>query len=509
MGLWAWALTLALGAGVSAAPAAEHLSAAEALKLAFPASGAVERLEPVATVEQMKAVLKLAKSDAQGRLGEIWVGHSGGRLDGVAIIDHVIGRTEYITYVCVIAPDGRVRRIEVMAYREAYGGEIRDRRFLAQFAGKGPDDPLRRDRHIANIAGATMSVHALTERVRFLLDYQAVIVAPAITAWLPGRASPPAPGATPPVVERSAAIGTSALSIAIHHDGTPAALAAATVAADAALAQAANVDAGINQWRPESELARLNAAGGGAASPTLRAALAQTRAAWQASAGRFDPTVGPLILAWKAAAEAGRLPAPTELERLRALIGFDRVTLDDAGLLTLPAGVQLDLGGIAKGIIVDACAADLAPRLAPGQRALIGFGGSSQRALGPADAPAYALDLRDPRPSGAGDPATIIARIHLRPGLGLGSSSAVGRVFTIGDQRFSHLIDPASGQPGPLDRAAWVVAPDATLADGLDTALCLLPVAEALALVARCPGVAALLWDGERLHASPGWPAAP
>jgi len=498
------AMTAALCAAVVAVPAVEHLSAADALKLAFPASGAVERLEPAASLEQMKAVRARGTSDAQGKLGEIWVGHSAGRLDGVAIIDHVIGRTEYITYVCIIGPDARVRRIEVMAYREAYGGEIRDRRFLAQFEGKGPDDPLRRDRPIRNIVGATLSVHALSERVRFLLDYQAVILAPAITAWLPGRDSPPAPGSAPPVVERSAAIGTSALTIAIHHDGTPAAATLATAAADAALAHAASVDAIINQWRPESELARLNAAGGGPASPTMRAAIARTRDAWQASGGRFDPTVGPLILAWKTAAETGNPPTATELEHLRGLIGFDRVTVDDAGVLTLPAGMQLDLGGIAKGIVVDACATVLAPRLAAGQRALIGFGGSSQRALGAADAAAFAIDVRDPR-----DPAAIIARIQLRPGSGLGSSSGIGRVFTIGAQRFSHLIDPASGQPGPLDRAAWVVAPDATLADGLDTALCLLPVAEALALVARCPGVTALLWDGERLHASPGWPAAP
>ena len=501
---WAWARTAGLCACVLALAAADHLSPAEVLRLAFPASGAVERLDPAATVNQMKEVLTRAKSDAQGKLGEIWVGHSGGRLDGVAIIDHVIGRTEYITYVCVIGADARVRRIEVMAYREAYGGEIRDRKFLAQFAGKGPDDPLRRNRHIANIAGATLSVHALTERVRFLLDYQAVIVAPAIAAWLPGRPSPAAPGGALPVVERSAAIGTSALSITIHHDGTPTSAALATEAADAALAQAASVDAVINQWRPESELARLNAAGGGTASPMLRDALARTRAAWQASDGRFDPTVGPLLLAWQAAAAAGQLPSAAELERLRGLIGFARITIADPGAVTLPAGMQLDLGGIAKGIIVDACAAALAARLAPGQRALIGFGGSSQRALGATDGAPFPVDLRDPR-----EPSAIIARIRLRPGFGLGSSSAVGRVFVIDGQRFSHLIDPATGQPGPLERAAWVVAPDATIADGLDTALCLLPIADALALVARRPGVAALLWDGVRLHASPDWPAAP
>ena len=50
--------------------------------------------------------------------------------------------------------------VAVMAYREAYGGEVRTPRFLRQYRGKSPGDPLRSGRDIKNIAGATLSVDA-------------------------------------------------------------------------------------------------------------------------------------------------------------------------------------------------------------------------------------------------------------------------------------------------------------------------------------------------------------
>ncbi len=84
-----------------------------------------------------------------------------------------------------------------------------------------------------------------------------------------------------------------------------------------------------------------------------------------------------------------------------------------------------------------------------------------------------------------------------------------GRTLLIAGVAHSHLIDPLTGQPAPLTRAAHVIAPTAALADGLDTALCLMPIAEGLKLVASLPGVSAELWDGEQVLASPGWPGTP
>lgn len=475
-------------------PAVDYLSAKDALALAFPASGTVERLNVQPTVEQMKQVVERARSTARGKLGEIWVGHSGGALDGIAIIDHVIGRTEYITYLCVIGADSKVRRLEVMSYREPYGGEIRDARFLAQFAGIGPDDPLRRDRPVTNIAGATMSVDALCERVRFLLDFHAVVLRPAATTLAASKPAP-SPSAAPGPVERSGAIGSSALTVVIR-DGGP----AAAAAADKALAEAERLDAVLNRWRSESELARLNTEGSAIISADLANALDLVDSIWRSTKGGFDPTVAPVILLWQAAAQADRRPDDAALAAARATIGFDRVTRDRAsGRVTLAPGSVLDLGGIAKGLMLDRLGDQLRRDLPATARIELRFGDSSQLVLGPADT-SVDIALRHPA-----EPEQVLQRIRLTAGHGLGCASASGRVFTVAGERLSHLIDPRTGQPTDLRRAAWVIAPQAGVADGLDTALCLLDAPEALQLAAA-HHVEVLLWDGVRLHASPGWP---
>jgi Na+-translocating ferredoxin:NAD+ oxidoreductase RnfG subunit len=77
-----------------------------------------------------------------------------------------IGKHRPITFVVGIRPDGKVEDVAVMAYREAYGGEVRSQRFLAQYRGKGPRDDLRPYHEIKNVAGATLSVEAASRAVR-------------------------------------------------------------------------------------------------------------------------------------------------------------------------------------------------------------------------------------------------------------------------------------------------------------------------------------------------------
>ena len=66
-------------------------------------------------------------------------------------------------------PQGRVRGIEVLDYRESHGGEIRDPQWRLQFAGKTARDPLQLDRDIRNISGATLSCRHVTDGVKRIL----------------------------------------------------------------------------------------------------------------------------------------------------------------------------------------------------------------------------------------------------------------------------------------------------------------------------------------------------
>jgi len=88
---------------------------------------------------------------------------------GFFIVDEVVGKHELITYAAGLNPDGTVRRIEIMDYRESYGYEVRNDSWRRQFVGKRDGDPVKLDVDIHNIGGATLSCRHITDGVRRLL----------------------------------------------------------------------------------------------------------------------------------------------------------------------------------------------------------------------------------------------------------------------------------------------------------------------------------------------------
>lgn len=89
-----------------------------------------------------------------------------GQLLGFVVVVEEIGKHRPITFAVAVEPDGAVHDVAVLAYREAYGGEVKERRFLKQYAGRKATAPLLPYRDIQNIAGATLSVHATGRAVK-------------------------------------------------------------------------------------------------------------------------------------------------------------------------------------------------------------------------------------------------------------------------------------------------------------------------------------------------------
>lgn len=85
------------------------------------------------------------------------------------IVDNVIGKHEFITYACGIDSRGGVVGIEILEYRETYGGAVRNPPWRAQFAGKTVAAPFKLDVDIKNISGATLSCRNITDGVKRLL----------------------------------------------------------------------------------------------------------------------------------------------------------------------------------------------------------------------------------------------------------------------------------------------------------------------------------------------------
>jgi hypothetical protein len=144
------------------------LSEADAPKAVFHDADAVTREEVVVTPERRAHVTAELGGTLPSMWEERWVVFRvarGGTPVGRAFVVEEIGKHRPITFVVGLRPDRTVEDVAVMAYREAYGGEIATRRFLRQYAGKAPGDDLRTPQGIKNVAGATLSVEAASRAV--------------------------------------------------------------------------------------------------------------------------------------------------------------------------------------------------------------------------------------------------------------------------------------------------------------------------------------------------------
>ena len=88
---------------------------------------------------------------------------------GFAQVGNVLGKDQPITFLVAIDPADRLKDVDILVYREPYGGEVAYEPWRRQFRGKTAADSLRVGREIRSISGATISVHAVTLGVRRLL----------------------------------------------------------------------------------------------------------------------------------------------------------------------------------------------------------------------------------------------------------------------------------------------------------------------------------------------------
>lgn len=155
-----------------AAPAAYatvYLTTEQAQALMFPGETLHEAFQTL-TADQMAAISKAAGVDPLSNKLKVWRSSKGGWF----ILDEVVGKHEFITYALALDSTGGVRDVEIMDYRETYGGQVRDRAWREQFVGKHTGDGLTLGHEIKNISGATLSCKHITDGVRRLLVTYAI-----------------------------------------------------------------------------------------------------------------------------------------------------------------------------------------------------------------------------------------------------------------------------------------------------------------------------------------------
>jgi len=94
---------------------------------------------------------------------------------GFAAVGNVLGKDQPITFLVAVDPTDRLKDVDILVYREPYGGEVAYEPWRRQFRGKSARDSLRVGKEIRSISGATISVHAVTIGVRRVLAQ--------LTAW--------------------------------------------------------------------------------------------------------------------------------------------------------------------------------------------------------------------------------------------------------------------------------------------------------------------------------------
>jgi Na+-translocating ferredoxin:NAD+ oxidoreductase RnfG subunit len=167
-------------APVNCASAAVYASAADAQRELFPDATAFEVVPLNLSAAQLQEIARLAGPQAGHGTLSIWAARQGATLLGHVFVDEVIGREDFITYAVGIRADGQLLPVRVLEYRESHGGEIRNPRWLAQFAGRSTVQQLRFGTDIKNIAGATLSSEHVTAGVRRILAIRQTAVVAAV-----------------------------------------------------------------------------------------------------------------------------------------------------------------------------------------------------------------------------------------------------------------------------------------------------------------------------------------
>lgn len=159
-------------AAVSPAYAVTYLSLDQAQALMFPGVLLTSATKTL-TAEQVSAVEQASGVKMASPLVQAWRSADGAWF----LLDQVIGKHELISYALALDASGVIRQVEILDYRESYGGEIRVPAWRKQFVGKKSGATLMLDDDIKNISGATLSCRHITEGIRKMLAVYATALA--------------------------------------------------------------------------------------------------------------------------------------------------------------------------------------------------------------------------------------------------------------------------------------------------------------------------------------------
>lgn len=259
---------------------------------------------------------------------------------------------------------------------------------------------------------------------------------------------------------------------------------------DAVFAEIERLEELFSRSISASEISQINSSAGLRPVPVSPEVIFVTEKAIayaKMSSGAFDPTIAPLIDLWGFLGQVYRVPERAELEKVLPLIDYTLVEINAANATVyLPVrGMSLELGGIAKGFIVDQALQVL--KKAGVEQAFINAGGDIGLIGTKPDGSPWRIGVRHPR-----EENEIIAVL---PAIGgaVVTSGDYERSFPVAGISYHHILDPASGMPSGELASVTIVAATVIEADALSTAVFVLGPVKGMALVEQLPGVEGIL----------------
>ena len=249
-----------------------------------------------------------------------------------------------------------------------------------------------------------------------------------------------------------------------------------------------SVETAMSTYRPESEVRQLWKMAGlkpVTLSEGTYHVLSEAIRYSELSGGAFDVTVRPLLTAWGFRGGEPARPTPGELRGALLLVGAEHVVLKDNTVYLDTAGVEVDLGGIAKGYAVDLCF----DRLRSGGQKdfLVNLGGNIRCDGAASGNRPWRVGVRNPF-----NGSELLGTLMLTDGLATATSGNYERFITIDGKRYPHILDPRTGQPVRDMAGVTVLSETAIEADALSTALFVMGAEDGAELIGRLDSASAL-----------------
>ncbi len=159
-----------------------YLTSKQAEKVCFPLADKFEWKTHRYSMEEMKKIHESSRLKVIDPAIWFGVAYKNNTVIGVLAFDRCIGKHEYIDYVIALTPEGKVKQVEILSYRESWGYEVRREGWRKQFIGKNAAAKIDLNDGIHKISGATLSCRGITRGVKRVCHTWDVVLHPALVA---------------------------------------------------------------------------------------------------------------------------------------------------------------------------------------------------------------------------------------------------------------------------------------------------------------------------------------